>query len=127
MSIIRRLFEIPHEPRSALKIVLWWEIRRPAYWVFAAVVGFCGAALIAFSLRNPPAGEEGFEPFLPVMLGIFGSNICYTGGWIAELIARKLWREKVTFFGPVAFSLGLIFTAALCLFFPLLFALFSLV
>jgi hypothetical protein len=76
-------------------------------------------------MRNPPAGEEGFEPFLAMMLGIFGSNICYTGGWIAELVARKLWQEKVTFFGPVAFSLGLIFTALVCLLFPLIFALCS--
>ena len=126
MSVLGRLFEIPAEPRSPGKIILWWEVRRPAYWAFLAVVGLSGAALVVFSLRDPPAGEEDFEPFLAIMLGVFGSNICYTGGWIAELVARKLWGEKVTFFGPVAFSLGLIFTAVVCLLFPLLFALFSL-
>jgi len=126
MKLLRRLFEIPPEPRSVVKIVLWWEFRRPVYWAFTAIVGLSGAALMLFSMRNPPAGEEGFEPFLAIMAGIFGSNICYTGGWIAELIARKLWREKVTFFGPVALSLGLIFTAWACLFFPVIFALLSL-
>jgi hypothetical protein len=125
MSLLGPLFETPPEPRSAGSIVLWWELRRPAYWAFLAIVGLCGAILLGFSLRDPPPGEEGFEPFLPIMLGLFGSNICYTGGWMAELVARKLWREKVTFFGPVALSLGLIFTAMVCLFFPLILALFS--
>ncbi|MEO6996418.1 MAG: hypothetical protein ABI273_22645 [Lacunisphaera sp.] len=125
MNLFRRLFEVPPEPRSVGGIILWWEIRRLTYWLFVAVVGFSGAALMIFSFRNAPVGEEGFEPFLPMMLGIFGSNVCYTGGWIAELAARKMWREKVTFFGPVAFSLGLIFTALLCLVVPLMFALCS--
>ena len=123
MKFLRHLFEIPSEPRSVGRIILWWEFRRLAYWPFLAVVGFGGAALMIFAWRNAPAGEEGFEPFLPMIAGIFGSNICYTGGWIAELIARKLWKDKVTFFGPVAFSLGLIFTAMICLLIPLIFAL----
>jgi hypothetical protein len=126
MNFPRRLFEIPPEPRSAGRIILWWELRRLAYWMFVALVGFSGASLMIFASRNAPAGEEGFEPFLPMMAGIFGSNICYTGGWIAELVARKLWKEKVTFFGPVAFSLGLIFTAMICLLIPLILALCSL-
>jgi hypothetical protein len=123
MNFVRRLFEIPPEPRSIGGIILWWELRRLAYWPFLALVGFGGATLMIFAWRNAPAGEEGFEPFLPMMAGVFGSNFCYTGGWIAELTARKLWKDKVTFFGPVAFSLGLIFTAMICLLIPLIFAL----
>jgi hypothetical protein len=125
MSPLRRLFEVPPEPRSVGAIVLWWEFRRPAYWAFLVAVGLGGGALLAFAMRNPPPGDEGFEPFLIITLGVFGSNICYTGGWIAEVIARTIWREKVTFFGPVAFGLGLIFSAAVCLIVPLIFALFS--
>jgi hypothetical protein len=104
MNFLRRLFDVPPEPRSAGKIILWWEFRRLAYWAFIGVAGFSGMALLIFASRDAPAGEEGFEPFLPMLAGIFGSNICYTGGWMAELVARKIWREKVTFFGPVALA-----------------------
>jgi hypothetical protein len=126
MNLLRRLFAIPPEPRSALRIILWWELRRPAYWCFLAVVGMGGALLMCYATRNPSPDEEGFELFLPMLLVILGSNICYTGGWVAELVARKLWKAKVAFFGPVAFSLGLIFSALVCLGFPFIFALCSL-
>jgi hypothetical protein len=127
MKLLRSLFAVPGGPRPFWQVILWWELRRFVYWPFLTMVGFGGLALVAFSMRAPPPGEdEGFEPFLMVMGGFFGANVCYTGGWIAELIARRLWKDKVEYFGPVAFSLGLIFSAAVCLLPPLVFALFSL-
>jgi hypothetical protein len=125
MKFLRRLFQIPPEPRSAFRILLWWELRRCVYLPFLAIVGFIAVALMAFAARNPPPGDEGFEPLLLVMFSFFGANVCYTGGWIAELVARRMWKDKVTYFGPVAFSLGLIFTALVCIPVPLLFALCS--
>ena len=34
------------------------------------------------------------------------ANICYTGGWITELLVARLWRADTSRFGPIAFALG---------------------
>ena len=70
------------------------------------------------SLR-PEVFEPGPEPFGVLILGLAG-NLCFTGGWIAELVARLLWRERAEFFGPIMFSLGLLFSIAISFLPPLL-------
>jgi hypothetical protein len=122
---MRKLFSVPPGQRTRWSIVFWWEFRRCVYLPFVMAVGFAGVLLITASMPEPPQGEEGFEPVLPMMLGLFGSQVCYTGGWMAELVARALWKEKALYFGPVALSLGLIFTFLVCIPVPLLCALFS--
>ena len=39
-----------------------------------------------------------------------GANICYTGGWISEVMVRKIWQERTGAFGPIAFTLGIVFS-----------------
>ncbi len=43
------------------------------------------------------------------------ANVCFTGGWITEIIVRKLWGEKAGAFGSISFSLGLFFSILLTL------------
>ena len=43
------------------------------------------------------------------------ANLCYTGGWVAELLVRKLWPEQANAFGRISFFLGLIFSILLTL------------
>ena len=39
-----------------------------------------------------------------------GANICYTGGWISEVMVRTIWQVRTGAFGPIAFTLGLVFS-----------------
>ncbi len=59
------------------------------------------------------------DPPLFAMMGVitYGilANVCYTGGWIAELIVLRVWKEKAISFGEIAFSLGMTFSVLLTL------------
>jgi hypothetical protein len=43
------------------------------------------------------------------------ANVCFTGGWIAELAAVRLWEDKAQHFGPICFTLGTLFSVVLTL------------
>lgn len=109
------------------EIVGWWEIRRV---VFNLAVGFMGAitcvlllatAFLAERILGEPIGLP--DPplvgvFLIVLYGVL-ANVCYTGGWVAEILVRAVWRAEAGRFGEIAFSLGLVFAMALTLMPPL--------
>jgi len=46
------------------------------------------------------------------MLGViaFGimANVCYTGGWIAELLVRRTWPQESPQVATLSFTLGLV-------------------
>jgi hypothetical protein len=53
------------------------------------------------------------------VFGVFAygimANICYTGGWISELVAKYVWKEQAENLGKIAFALGIIFSVLLTL------------
>jgi hypothetical protein len=59
------------------------------------------------------------DPPILAVIGViaFGitANVCYTGGWIVELLVAKLWRVESTRFGPIAFTLGTALSVLLAL------------
>jgi hypothetical protein len=61
-------------------------------------------------LPDPPA----FALIGVLLYGIL-ANICYTGGWITELVVAKLWSVETSRFGPIAFTLGAAFSVLLTL------------
>ena len=54
------------------------------------------------------------DPPILAVIGViaFGviANVCYTGGWIVELLVAKVWHVESTRFGPIAFALGTVFS-----------------
>lgn len=121
IPIIRRLFSVPDSPRRWYHIIIWWELRRVPYNAVVGVVGTLSLiTFVALASLRPKQFEDGPEPFAILAFG-FGANLCFTGGWMAELVARLLWPKRVAFFGPMMFGLGLLFSIVLC-FLPPLFA-----
>jgi hypothetical protein len=49
-----------------------------------------------------------------ILYGI-GANICYTAGWITELLARFAWGTDSNSYGQIAFLAGLSFSVAVTL------------
>jgi hypothetical protein len=43
------------------------------------------------------------------------ANVCYTGGWLAEIIVEKIWPHEGAAFGQISFCLGLVFSLLLTL------------
>lgn len=50
-----------------------------------------------------------------VLYGI-AANICFTGGWVSELVARRIWGERADSYGEISFCLGTVFSLFLTLF-----------
>lgn len=112
------LFRRCTELKTFGQIILWWELRRIP---FNLVVGLLGimTCITVLGTVVPDNGEPlGGEPFL-MMMGIFcygiAANICYTGGWIVEIITKRCWREKAVRLGENSFALGFLFSAFLTL------------
>jgi hypothetical protein len=108
---------------SAWQVIGWWESRRIPYNLIVGSAGLIscvvvGAAALAseilfgkeFGLPDPPI-------FAIIGILIYGliANVCFTGGWIVELILRKLWPLTADQFAPSIFKLGLIFSVLLTL------------
>lgn len=115
--ILKSLFSIPAGERPWHSIILWWELRRIPYNLLVGVTGFLSLMLLFAADSFPPrlsAQEADIEPLSFIVFGVL-ANICFTGGWTAELLARKIWKEKAEYFGPMALSLGLIFSLSMAL------------
>jgi hypothetical protein len=101
---------LEYKSTGVFNILAWWESRRFFYNV---IVGTCGLFTI---------GVEGFFQanaigwlFLLAIPVAIMANICYTAGSICDAFARRFWREKAEYFGPILFSIGLIFSMMIVL------------
>ncbi len=118
-----RLFKRSEEPWSAGHAIIWWEMRRG---VFNLVVGVAGAFTwlllgvlgeIYSHWLDSPLGlgdEPVFTLFVVLAYGI-GANVCYTVGWIGELIIQRLWPDRAGAYAEMSFTLGLMFSVLLTL------------
>jgi len=98
-------------PLSMWEIVRWWEIRRIPYNLLVGTTGILSLVLMVFvgSMAVKP-GDDFEEPmgliFFPIAFGIM-ANLCYTAGWIIDLVLyRGEPRRKL-------FQVGLIFSTVL--------------
>lgn len=92
----------------------WWEARRIPFNLIVGAVGvLASAALLLIALISEHViGERIGWPdppliaVLAVALYAIGANVCFTGGWISELVVRRTWPEEADRFGGLAFALG---------------------
>jgi hypothetical protein len=107
---------------SARETIGWWEMRRIPFNLIVGIAGMistvvvCVVGLGSYFLFD---GDFGFPPplfavFVVLLYGI-AANVFFTGGWLAELIVRKIWPIEADRFATLSFSLGLIFSVALTL------------
>jgi len=100
--------------RSPWDAVVWWEIRRVPFNLALLVVGL--ASLFASALVGshvlPPDRDIG-KPFIAVVLYAIGANLCYTLGWVTELVWGWGDTERTREVRAKVFRLGLIFSVSL--------------
>ena len=118
-ALAKLFFRSPYAVcRSPSEIIGWWEARRLP---FNAAVGTAGVVtLTGVSVLSvlPPYAHP--MPILP-MLGIAGvygiaANVCYSLGWVAELLIRGHGDESLEPVGPALFRYGFAFSVGLTLF-----------
>jgi hypothetical protein len=125
---IRRLSESKffyRDPSGSnpLRTFAWWEIRRIPYNLVVGATGLVSSAMCLITgvlcehFVGDPIGIP--DPPLFALLGVIAygvmANVCYTGGWVAELVVQKIWPGKGNDFGRISFFLGLGFSILLTL------------
>ena len=118
-AIARR--EMPVD--TAWEAIGWWESRRFAFNIIVGCAGLLSCivavvvAIAAAVLFNSDYGLPDPPAFGVIAIAIYAimANVCYTGGWIAELIVRKAWPLEADKFATRSFSLGLTFSILLSL------------
>jgi hypothetical protein len=116
-GLVEILYPLPDMRRTPLTTIRWWESRR---LVFNQVVGAAGLVSLAGMVFFNALPPYPVSPSLDVMLlgsAVFGAvaNVCYTLGWMTELLARLVWGRSAPNMGPLLFRQGLIFAAGLTL------------
>jgi hypothetical protein len=117
-SLCRR--DIP--VNSASEAIGWWETRRIPFNLIVGIAGMisivvvCVVGLGSYFLFD---GDFAIPPPLfaaaEVLLYGIAANVFFTGGWLVELIVRKLWPREADRFATLTFSSGLIFSVFLTL------------
>jgi hypothetical protein len=111
-------------------VIAWWKKRRFFYNKVLAVVGtvtcilMISCGVISEPLVGEPIGIPDPPILVPLLIIFYGllANVCYTGGWIAELLLARFKPEThAEFFGVRAFRFGVKFSIALTIFPALLF------
>lgn len=117
------LFSRREEEASDFEVIKWWELRRVPYNLVVGATGIftCIVTLLVAGIASEIFGEPLGMPDPPIIAVIavlaygVGANVCFTGGWIAELLARKVWKERAGHFAQISFSLGFLFSVVLTL------------
>ena len=115
-----KLFARPLPAQSVWAVIKWWELRRAPYNLIVGLAGIVGGGVsLALALAAEGRGLEVSFPdpplFVIFLVGLYGiaANICFTGGWISELVARRIWGARADAYGEISFCFGLVFSVLL--------------
>ena len=111
----------PHERNW--DVIAWWESRRIPFNLIVGATGIASAIVMLMTgfVTEHVVGEAIGVPGSPlvaiiavIVYGIM-ANICFTGGWILELLSRRLWGTRAEAFGEIAFTWGTLCSVLLTL------------
>jgi hypothetical protein len=117
-ALSRLFFRNEVSCRSTAEVIGWWEKRRLSYNIAVGAAGVFSYAAVQLILLLPPRPMPiPLAPSLviPVVYGVI-ANLCYTGGWMAELWLRRAMGRQADTAGPAIFRYGFVFSIGLTLF-----------
>jgi hypothetical protein len=125
-SLVEVLYPVPDLRRTPLSTLRWWESRRLVFNKAVGAAGVVTLAVVSLFVALPPFSSPMPLPMMLIGAAVYGlvANGCYTLGWMAELLARRVWGRSAPDIGPLLFRQGLIFSVGLTLL-PILLAVFS--
>jgi hypothetical protein len=110
-SPIRWLFA-PPTASSAGRIILWWEVRRIPVNLLVGAYGLICLRIICVAIAHSGVlrpGEDAFEP-IPIIQGLIAFNLCYTLGWILDILTKGPHSRPFSQFSPRLLLAGLVFS-----------------
>jgi hypothetical protein len=116
-SLANVLYPVPDIRRTPLSTVRWWESRRLTFNKAVGSAGLVTLAGMSFFFALPPFSTAMPLSFMAAGAAAYGiaANVCYTLGWLTELLARAAWGRDAPDVGPLLFRQGLIFSVGLTL------------
>jgi hypothetical protein len=112
-ALVEALYPVPDVRRTPFTLLRWWESRRLLY---NQVVGTTGLFTLATISVIGPEGGPDLETMAQIAV-LYGAlaNLCYTSGWVLEMVATWVWGRRAPRIGPLLFREGLIFSVGLTL------------
>jgi hypothetical protein len=96
--------------------VAWWEIRRIPFNLLILALGLVSGSILAFAGSRLFGPDANFgNPFFGVILYAVLANLCYTLGWITEILWAWGDTAQTEKLRPKIFRIGLIFSGSLTL------------
>jgi hypothetical protein len=111
------LYPAPLVRRTPLSLLRWWEARRLKYNLMVGATGVFSALTCSALLLTPPHPATLDVRSMMMATAVYAvlANVCYSLGWLSEMAARIVWRERAPYMGPLLFRQGLIFSVGLTL------------
>lgn len=106
------LFKVQEERWSRWSILLWWEARRPVYNAIMVGAILLSLGLLCFFIGEIGSREARQQPFesIAVFFGFIAMNVCYTAGWVVEIIATAGLPQRCPDTAPAFLRAGLAFS-----------------
>ena len=96
--------------------VAWWEIRRIPFNLLILALGLLSGFIVVLIGSHAFKPDLDFgSPFVVVAMYAVAANVCYTLGWITELLWAWGNTAKTSAIRPKVFRVGLVFSASLTL------------
>jgi hypothetical protein len=96
--------------------IAWWEIRRVPFNLLILSVGLVSGAIVAFAGSRLSGPDANFgNPLIVIILYAIAANLCYTPGWITEILWSWGDTAQTERMRGKVFRVGLIFSASLTL------------
>lgn len=116
-SLVEALYPLPDLRRTPLSTLRWWESRRLSFNLTVGAAGLTTiSVLYLLSMILPWWGPLRLVEALPAVAAYaVMANVCYSLGWLSELVARLAWGPRAPHMGPLLYRQGLIFSVGLTL------------
>jgi hypothetical protein len=102
--------------RRPYDAIIWWELRRIWFNVALTLTCACSfAILLGIGSRLVQPGDDVIEPLALIFGGVVfgvGANVCYTLGWITELLWSGGDTSRTEALRPAIYRRGLLFSLA---------------
>jgi len=104
------LINTPGEVMTVAQVIRWWELRRVLYNAVLLVIGVATVSGTLWLVDKVNPGSDVGTPMLGALLYGVMANLCYTMGWIIELLGRSRNPVAARQRGQRMFRLGLAFS-----------------
>ena len=98
------------EVMTSGQVIRWWEVRRVVYNAVLLVIGVATVFGTLWLIDKVNPDSDIGTPMLGILLYAFMANLCYTMGWIIELLGRQRDPVAARLLGQRIFRVGMVFS-----------------